>query len=304
MEVKIKFHPDISQASNWLLVAPAHQHSRRIYNTTNRTTAKNKMNKTTLKESMSKKKKCMRCKNKTERTEKLFCQSPSHHKCQKMEPTSLRSTKQESNLRELNNYKVSKPHLKPFNIFPIDINADEFNIFQQYSEEEIENFKCIFDMFDKDKTGVVNVQDLQTIMKSLGRDPQEAIDLLEELDFDPAGQMSFEEFLRIMKNLENRLVASKQDEMMGQAPGQEGQPGEGVDPNMMPKEGSFEERNKYGCLLPRTGVHFLPDSKVVDFLRLLNDYRKKCCKEMNLTEARRAALKFEDLKNKEMLRQL
>jgi hypothetical protein len=27
--------------------------------------------------------------------------------------------------------------------------------------------------------------------------------------------MSFEEFLRIMKNLENRLVASKQDEMMG-----------------------------------------------------------------------------------------
>ena len=62
------------------------------------------------------------------------------------------------------------------------------------------------------------------------------------------------------------------------------------------------ERTKYGCLLPRTGVHFLPDSKVVDFLRLLNDYRKKCCKEMNLTEARRAALKFEDLRNKEMLR--
>lgn len=107
-----------------------------------------------------------------------------------------------------------------------------------------------------------------------------------------------------MKNLENRLVASKQDEMMGQAPDQEVQGQEGMDPNMMPKEGSFEERNKYGCLLPRTGVHFLPDSKVVDFLRLLNDYRKKCCKEMNLTEARRAALKFEDLKNKEMLRQL
>ena len=82
--------------------------------------------------------------------------------------------------------------------------------------KEIENFKCIFDMFDKDKTGVVNVNDLQTIMKSLGRDPQEAIDLLEELDFDSNGQMSFEEFLRIMKNLENRLVASKQDDLPGQ----------------------------------------------------------------------------------------
>ena len=40
------------------------------------------------------------------------------------------------------------------------------------------------------------------------------------------------------------------------------------------------------------------------FFRLLNDYRRKCCTEMNLTEARRAHLKFEDLKNKEMLRQL
>jgi len=120
--------------------------------------------------------------------------------------------------------------------------------------------------------------------------------LLEELNFDPNGQMSFEEFLCIMKNLENRLVASKQNEMA-----QQQNYGGQMD---MPKEGTIEERNKYGCLLPRTGVHFLPDSKVVDFLRLLNDYRKKCCKEMNLTEARRAALKFEDLKNKEMLRQL
>ena len=124
------------------------------------------------------------------------------------------------------------------------------------------------------------------------------------MDLDPNGLMSFEEFLRIMKNLENRLVASKQDEI--NANGQ-GPLGNMIDSNgdMGPTaEGTFEERNKYGCLLPRTGVHFLPDSKVVDFLRLLNDYRKKCCKEMNLTEARRAALKFEDLKNKEMLRQL
>lgn len=156
-------------------------------------------------------------------------------------------------------------------------------------------------MFDKEYTGFVKINDLQTIMKSLGRDPQEAIDLLEEMDFDPNGLMSFEEFLKIMKNLENRLVASKQEELNSNAQGPNGNM---IDTNgdMGQTEGTFEERNKYGCLLPRTGVHFLPDSKVVDFLRLLNDYRKKCCKEMNLTEARRAALKFEDLKNKEMLR--
>jgi len=62
---------------------------------------------------------------------------------------------------------LSNPYFK----LTLDINADEFNIFNQYSKEEIDNFKCIFDMFDKDKTKVVNVNDLQTIMKSLNRDP-------------------------------------------------------------------------------------------------------------------------------------
>lgn len=102
-----------------------------------------------------------------------------------------------------------------------------------------------------------------------------------------------------MKQLENRLVAQK-----GPDGAMTDDAANFMNQSALPKEGTLEERNKYGCLLPRTGVHFLPDSKVVDFLRLLNDYRKKCCKEMNLTEARRAALKFEDLKNKEMLRQL
>lgn len=54
-----------------------------------------------------------------------------------------------------------------------------------------------------------------------------------------------------MKSLENRLVAGKNDDE------QEGSP----------REASLEERMKYGSLLPRTGVHFLPDSKVVDFLK-------------------------------------
>ena len=145
-------------------------------------------------------------------------------------------------------------------------------------------------MFDKEKRGYVRVEDLQTIMKSLGRDPNEAIDIIQSQDFEFKREMeegqdildqeiNFEDFLKIMRTLENRLV-----------PGQEGQQQqqENEDGDVSPKEGSVNERNKYGCLLPRTGVHFLPDSKVVDFLKLLNDYRKKCCKEMNLTEAKRA----------------
>ena len=131
------------------------------------------------------------------------------------------------------------------------------NIFQKYSEEEIENFKCIFEMFDKEKTGFIEVSDLQTIMRSLGRDPNEAIDLLQSLNLkagqeDGDGQIKFEDFLKLMKNLENRLISNG---------------GNDENDEMSPREASLEERNKYGSLLPRTGVHFLPDSKVVDFLK-------------------------------------
>jgi hypothetical protein len=107
-------------------------------------------------------------------------------------------------------------------------------------------------MFDKEKTGFIDVSDLQTIMKSLGRDPTEAMDLLESLDMSQEGRISFEEFLQLMKALETRLIS-----------GQE----KGEDNENSPREASLEERNKYGSLLPRTGVHFLPDSKVVDFLK-------------------------------------
>ena len=110
-------------------------------------------------------------------------------------------------------------------------------------------------MFDKDKTGFVDIQDLQTIMKSLGRDPNEAEELVDGLQLNQDNRLSFEEFLKIMKNLENRLVAGKQDDAATE------------DDDIDPVEGTLEDRNKFGALLPRTGVHFLPDSKVVDFLR-------------------------------------
>ncbi len=120
-----------------------------------------------------------------------------------------------------------------------------------YSESELDNFRCIFDMFDKEKSGFINVSDLQTIMRSLGRDPHEAIEFINGLQLIQEGKLNFEEFLKIMKQLENRMVRGKDDNE------EEGSP----------REASLEERNKYGSLLPRTGVHFLPDSKVIDFLK-------------------------------------
>ena len=99
----------------------------------------------------------------------------------------------------------------------------------------------------------MGIGDLETILKSLGRDPDEAKDLGADMPLSD-DRMSFMEFLQIMKALESRLTAKeeKQDE---------------DEEELEPIEGTLEDRNKFGALLPRTGVHFLPDSKVVDFLR-------------------------------------
>ncbi len=51
-------------------------------------------------------------------------------------------------------------------------------------------------------------------MRSLGRDPNEALDLLQSLEINAlkgqeeggSGQINFEDFLKLMKNLENRLL--------------------------------------------------------------------------------------------------
>ena len=122
-----------------------------------------------------------------------------------------------------------------------------------YSKEEIENFRMIFIMFDPEDTGFVGIKDLETILSSLGRDPDEAKDLVEGMQLSDE-RLSFAEFLQIMKALENRLTAKEE------------QLEEGED-DLEAIEGTVEDRNKFGALLPRTGVHFLPDSKVIDFLR-------------------------------------
>lgn len=57
--------------------------------------------------------------------------------------------------------RLQKPNVQPnnFNIATSDM-QDNDDIFKQYTREEIENFKCIFDMFDQEKSGSVDTQHL------------------------------------------------------------------------------------------------------------------------------------------------
>lgn len=57
-----------------------------------------------------------------------------------------------------------------------------------FTEDEIQNLKDIFDLFDKDRTGRIEVRDLEAIMTSLQRDPNEARMML-QANQEAAGSM-------------------------------------------------------------------------------------------------------------------
>ena len=50
-------------------------------------------------------------------------------------------------------------------------------------------------------------------------------------------------------------------------------------------------------------INVTADSKVLDFLRLLEEYRRKCEEQGNYAEARKSRSKFEELLKKETQRQ-
>lgn len=173
-----------------------------------------------------------------------------------------------------------------------------------YSEEEIASFRNIFDMFDKEKSGYIDIADFQSIMDSLNRNKDEVIELLNEYEFGKnSGKLSFEEFIILMQALEKRIIVNEEEEAQPEGEGDNNRQLVEAEDHESPRSATEEERAQYGSLLPRTGVHFLPDTKVIDFLKLLDDYRKKCEKEGQFSEAKRARKKFEDLKEKEILRQ-
>ena len=73
-----------------------------------------------------------------------------------------------------------------------------------FTEDEIQNLRDIFDLFDKEKTGRIDMRDLEAIMTSLQRDPTEAR-LLLNANQEAAGSLnekqsvSFEEFINLMQ---------------------------------------------------------------------------------------------------------
>merc|ERR1712151_1057453 len=68
------------------------------------------------------------------------------------------------------------------------------------SEDEVEEIKEAFDLFDSDGSGAISVNELTSAMKSLGFDVKHAVvyNMVSGLDADGSGEIEFGEFLDVM----------------------------------------------------------------------------------------------------------
>ncbi|VDO07308.1 unnamed protein product [Rodentolepis nana] len=74
----------------------------------------------------------------------------------------------------------------------------------QLTKEEVEDFREAFNLFDKDGDGSITIEELRSVMRSLGLSPTEAEleDIINEGDIDGNRTIDFSEFLTLMaKNM-------------------------------------------------------------------------------------------------------
>ena len=83
---------------------------------------------------------------------------------------------------------------------------DEGQNLSNFTDDEIQNLRSIFEMFDPNRTGAIEVKDLETIMGSLQRDANEVREFVDKLDPNSNGRISFDEFLDLMQQIENKIV--------------------------------------------------------------------------------------------------
>ena len=71
---------------------------------------------------------------------------------------------------------------------------------ENLTENQKEEFKEAFSLFDKDGDGTVSTKELGQVMRTLGQNPTESElnDMIKEVDIDGNGEIDFEEFVDLM----------------------------------------------------------------------------------------------------------
>ena len=69
------------------------------------------------------------------------------------------------------------------------------------SDEQKEEFKEAFSLFDKDGDGTITIDELDVVMRSLGRNTtrEDLQKMIDEVDEDGSGEIEFDEFLSLMQ---------------------------------------------------------------------------------------------------------
>jgi hypothetical protein len=62
------------------------------------------------------------------------------------------------------------------------------------------------------------------------------------------------------------------------------------------------DKKKYGVLLPKSGVYFLPDERIINLLRVMNFIRKRCEQEQSYVQANQLKMVFTNWKTQEQKR--
>jgi len=73
---------------------------------------------------------------------------------------------------------------------------------EQLTDDQIQEFKEAFALFDKDGNGTITAKELGAVMRGLGQNPseEEIRTMIDEVDTDCNGSIEFDEFLLLISN--------------------------------------------------------------------------------------------------------
>ena len=121
----------------------------------------------------------------------------------KAETTSKQSTIKQETTSKQNTKKVDDSKQSTKKMTREDVERTRvFEVKPQLTPKESrrEEVRQIFNMFDKNGDNTVSVSEVESLLISIGRNPskEEVKKLVEELDTDKSGTLSFDEFMRYM----------------------------------------------------------------------------------------------------------
>ena len=77
---------------------------------------------------------------------------------------------------------------------------------QYYSGEEIEELKKIFDIFDREKSGVIGIEDIKEIMRQIGKDSARSREILYGVTDKKTTSINFVQFIDLLERIEVSLA--------------------------------------------------------------------------------------------------